>query len=101
MFDNTEERREKERKMAPTLSERAQPEYTFQYLNAAGLNARLNALRQTQCASVMEVSSIGKSVQGRDLTVVRMTKDVAKGTNLGRPKFKYGKLSHSFIIIIN
>jgi len=68
-----------------------EPQYTFEYLNTVALEARLGVLKETVCGSVMEVFSIGQSVKKRDLTVVRLTKDVGKGTNLGRPRFKYGK----------
>ena len=69
----------------------ATPEYTFTYLNTVDLESRLGTLKQNVCGSIMEVFSIGQSVQNRALTVVRLTKDVAKGSSLVRPKFKYGK----------
>jgi len=67
----------------------AEVDYTFTYLNAEQLQARLATLQQ-RCESIMQISSIGKSVEGRDLTLVRMTNDISRADDHDRPKFKYG-----------
>ncbi|KAK0140048.1 Carboxypeptidase D [Merluccius polli] len=67
----------------------ADAESYSEYYNYANLTARLRSLAR-KYPRIANLSSVGRSVEGRELWVLRITKDAdADAADAGKPRFKY------------